>query len=282
MKTVQEILLLSADYLRQKGIENARRQAEDVIADSLEIKRLQLYLLFDRPLTDPELDECRRNLQRRGTGEPSQYIRGEVDFLNCVFKVTPDVLIPRQETEILVDKMIRELSQHDLQGKELWDVCCGSGCIGITLKKHFPQLKVVLSDVSEKALAIAKENAADNKVQVEFLQGDLLQPFQGCKVNFFVCNPPYIAESEFAELDKEVKDFEPKEALISGPSGVECYERLAKDLPTHLSPGAMVWFEIGHTQGDAIGALFSGKPWVDRRIEQDYSGKDRFFFLEIE
>lgn len=282
MKTVQEILLLSADYLRQKGIENARRQAEDVIADSLSLKRLQLYLQFDRPITESELDKCRKSLQRRGAGEPSQYIRGEVEFLDCIFKVTPEVLIPRQETEILVDKIIREIGERDLADKVLWDVCCGSGCIGITIKKRYPQLKVFLSDLSPQALAIAKENAKRNEVEVEFLQGDLLEPFKDCKVDFFVCNPPYIAESEFAQLDREVKDFEPKQALISGPSGLECYERLAKTLPSHLNPGGLAWFEIGHAQGDGVGSLFSGRPWVDRRIDQDYSGKDRFFFLEIE
>ena len=282
MKTLKDILLLSADYLKQKGISQPRRQAEEIISDALKVKRLQLYLEFDRPLIEAELEICRRNLQRRAQREPSQYIKGEVDFLDCNFKVNPNVLIPRQETEILVDKLCRQLGEIDLAEKTLWDVCCGSGCIGISIKKRFPDLKVILSDISIEALTVAKENAARNQVDVAFMEGNLLEPFQGLKADFFICNPPYISEKEFEKLEKEVRDFEPKLALVSGQSGLECYQKLAEELPLHLNKLSKVWFEIGYDQGEAISQLFSGRPWINRRIEQDYSGHDRFFFLEIE
>lgn len=282
MKTVLEILNLSMEYLQQKGVHNPRRQAEDLVSDALNISRLQLYTDFERPLTEPELNLCRTRLVRRGKGEPLQYIRGEVEFLECTIKVTPAVLIPRQETEILVDKIIGRLKEQELEGKILWDVCCGSGCIGIALKKKFPALRVVLSDLSSEALQVARDNARENAVDVSFVQGDFLNPFAGKKTHFFVCNPPYVSEEEFSQLDTEVSHYEPRSALVSGKTGLEFYQRLAKELPALLEPHGIAWFEIGKGQGEALKQLFSGVPWVLSRVEKDWAGHDRFFFLEIE
>jgi release factor glutamine methyltransferase len=282
MKTVLEILQLSAGHLQRKGILQPRRQAEELISDTLGINRLQLYLNHDRPLTESELETCRQRLVRRANHEPAQYIHGEVEFYKCFLKVTPDVLIPRQETEILVDKIVQDLSKIDLTDKILWDLCCGSGCIGIAIKKHYPQLKVILSDFSEKALSIAKENAQRNEVDVEFLQGDLLAPFSGQKADFFVCNPPYVSEAEYAHLEPEVRNYEPAQALIAGPTGLEFYERLAGELSAFLHPHAKGWLEIGAGQGERIKTFFKNHQWKSYRFEQDWAGHDRFFFLEIE
>ncbi|MBA3957897.1 MAG: peptide chain release factor N(5)-glutamine methyltransferase [Parachlamydiaceae bacterium] len=282
MKTIFEIVKLSADYLQQKQVRNSRRQAEDLIGEVLGLSRIQLYVEAERPLTELELTRCREYLKRRAQGEPLQYIHGSVQFFDCTLKVTRDVLIPRQETEILVDKIIKKLAKLDLKGKVLWDVCCGSGCIGIALKKQMPDLEVVLSDLSPAALQVAKENALANDVTVEFVCGDLLQPFQGQKAHYVVCNPPYIASRELPSLEAEVREFEPKMALISGDTGLECYMRLAKELPEHLWPRSQVWFEMGTGQGEAIKGLFNQAPWVERRVECDWAGHDRFFFLEIE
>lgn len=282
MRTILEVLTLTTDYLQQKNIANARRQAEELLGEALGLGRMGLYLEFSRPLTEIELEKCRGWLKRRAQGEPLQYIAGALDFFDCRIKVTPDVLIPRQETEILVDKIAKELSRMDLEGKILWDVCCGSGCIGISLKKKFPQLQVFLSDISEKALAVAKENATNNEVDVEFFHGDLLAPFQDRHANFIVCNPPYIAEKEYEILETEVKDHEPKLALVSGVSGLECYEKLADALPGHLTPQGRVWLEIGDGQGESIKKIFSAPVWTRCMHEQDWSGRERFFSLEIE
>lgn len=252
------------------------------MGDILNIGRMQLYVEFDRPLTDLELDQCRKKLARRAKGEPLQYIKGDVQFYDCLIKVTPAVLIPRQETEILVDKIAKQLAGQSLQGKTLWDLCCGSGCIGIALKKQFPELNVVLSDLSSEALAIAQENAHLNKVEVSFLKGDLLAPFYGQKADFFVCNPPYIAANELPLLDVEVRDYEPHQALIAGTSGLEFYQRLALGLKDVLNAHAKVWFELGKGQGEMVREMFLGAPWKSSRVEQDWSGHDRFFFLEIE
>lgn len=282
MRTVLEILKLSTDYLQQRNIQHARRQAEELLGEALGLGRMGLYLEYSRPLTEKELDKCRDWLKRRGNGEPLQYISGELEFFECRLKVTQDVLIPRQETEILVDKIAKEISSEGLDGKVLWDVCCGSGCIGIALKKKFPALKVVLSDISEKALAVAKENALANGVEVEFKQGNLLVPFENQKTNFIVCNPPYVSESEYEGLEVEVKNHEPKLALVSGESGLECYIQLSQALPSHLMAKGKVWFEIGDGQGGSIKEIFNNPIWVRSIYENDWSGRHRFFSLEIE
>lgn len=282
MKTLLEILTLSTHYLQQHGIQNPRRQAEDLISDALGMQRLNLYLEFDRPLTESELEICRQRLTRRSKGEPLQYIQGDVEFYGCKIFLNKDVLIPRQETEILVDLIVKDLEKEDLIGKSLWDLCCGSGCIGIALKKRFPLLKVVLSDISIKALELAKKNAKENQIDVQFLHGNLLEPFLGKKTDYLVCNPPYIAEEEFSTLEAEVRHFEPKQALVSGSTGLEIYSHLATDLKKYLTPLAKVWFEIGSTQGSAMYELFPSDQWRTCEVKNDWSGKNRFFFLENE
>lgn len=282
MKTVIEIVQLATEFLHKKGIPHARRQAEELISDALELKRLELYMQHDRPLSEKELDLCRTRLTRRAQGEPSQYIHGYVDFFGCSFHVTPSVLIPRQETEILVDKIAKQLEKCDLHGKTLWDLCCGSGCIGIPLKKKFPMLNVILSDVSSDALTIAKENAQRNEVEVEFRQGDFLSPLAGERVDFLVCNPPYVSEKEFDELDIEVRRYEPRLALVGGVSGLEFYGRLAENLRSVLEVPGKAWLEIGKGQGETIKKLFADGTWSQCEFEKDWGGNDRFFFLEIE
>lgn len=282
MKTLLEVLKLSTAFLQQRGIQQPRRQAEEIITDALGLDRLQLYLQHDRPLVEKELENCRSFLARRAQGEPAQYIRGKVEFLDCEIIVNPSVLIPRQETEILADKIVKEISQGDYSGKVLWDICCGSGCIGIAIKKKLPDLNVVLSDVSGSAIEVARENAQINQVEVSIRQGDLLTPFAAAKAHFVVCNPPYIAENEYSMLDSEVRNYEPRLALVGGLTGIEFYKRLARELPPHLEPHAKIWFEIGKGQGDAIKELFLNPPWNSCRVEQDWACIDRFFFLEIE
>jgi len=286
VKTILEVLSLSTDFLSKKGIANARRQAEDLLADALLLSRIDLYMEFERPLSEDELTICRKNLARRAKGEPLQYIKGSVEFFDCLIGLTPDVLIPRQETEILVDKIAARLKKDEaefgsLKGKVLFDICTGSGCIGISLKKKFPDLTVFLSDISLKALDLAKENAKKNGVEVDCLLGDLLEPFSGRKCDYFVCNPPYIAESEYASLEREVKDHEPKLALVGGVLGLEFYERLAAELPGFLRSSAAGFFEMGREQGDALLSLFSKRPWKNCLKLKDWSSHDRFFFLEI-
>jgi len=261
MKTLLDVVLLSAAFLEKQGIERPRRSAEEVIADALGKKRLDLYLQFERPLDEEELSKCREAVKRRGSGEPAAYIAGKVDFAGVTLEVNRSVLIPRPETEILIEKMGR------VEGI-LWDVCTGSGAIGIALKKRFPDLTVVISDISPEALAVASRNADLNGVDVEILQGDLLAPFEG-DCDILVSNPPYV--EDMAALSREVRDFEPKLALEGGYS---FYERLALEKERVRKK---IWLEIGARMGSRVKEIFGGGI-----VEPDWSGHDRFYHFSLD
>ncbi len=282
MKPLGEILTIPANFLKEKKCPRFRRDAEELIAHVLKLKRLDLYLQFDRPVQEAELEALRVLLKRAAKAEPVEYIIGEIVFYQCQLSVGPGVLIPRPETEILVDQACRMLCAKDFHQKTAWDLCTGSGCIGIAVKKTYPDLIVSLSDISVKALEIAAMNGHRNNVQVELLQGDLMAPFDGRKADIVFCNPPYIPSKDFLTLDSSVKDFEPREALIGGEDGLSFYRRLENELPSYLHPKAKIFFEIGAGQGESILNIFSGRGWKNRRLEKDWSGHDRFFFLEFE
>lgn len=279
MKTIGEILRLSTDHLQKKSIDRARRQVEELLSHVLKIPRIELYLQFDKPLVEEELSLMREYLKRRLKGEPVQYICGSTDFLSCHIQVTQDVLIPRPETEILVDRVIKELPKDSV---EVWDLCTGSGCIGIAVKKKRPDCRVALVDIFPKALEVAKRNANVNRVDVEIVQGDLLTPLAGRRGDVVICNPPYISEVGYNQLDPEVREWEPKIALVGGETGFEFYERLAADLPRYLKPGAKVYFEIGRGMGEGLKKIFGSSIWKNQELLQDWSSHDRYYKLELE
>lgn len=281
MKSVGEALAFIKNALQFASIQEAPRQAEDLLCDLFNYTRADLFSNLPKQLSDSQWEECKSRLALRLKGVPLQYIHGQVEFYGCQVKVNSSVLIPRQETEVLVDRVVRGLNKRELHGQVLWDVCCGSGCIGIALKKQFPELQVYLSDQSKEALNVAKENALLNQVEVFLLEGDLFLPFQGARAHYFICNPPYISEKEYIVLDKEVQGYEPKQALLAGESGLEFYQRLVKELPKHLYPNAFVWLEIGFQQGEALLELFKGEPWIRANVEKDWAGHDRFFSCQL-
>lgn len=280
MKTLLEVLTLSSHYLKEKGVERPRFQAEELLAEILKIKRIDLYLQFERPLLEEELKAYRELIKRKSKKEPLQYIRGSVDFLDTTIKVNRDVLIPRHETEILAEKIANKLKTVNLEGKILWDICCGSGCLAIALKKKFPQLNVKAVDISPAALKIAVENAEANNVNVDFYLSDLFEVFSGQKADFIVSNPPYIAEDVFPDLEEEVRLYEPKIALVSGPTGFEFYERFAAHLGEYINQNGLLFLEIGSEQGSHINKIFQMNGWNKSIIEKDWAGHERFFFLE--
>lgn len=272
MKTVLEIIRLAEGYLKERKLPRARREAEDLVADVLGLRRLDLYVQFERPLVEKELNACREALKRRAAGEPLQYIAGKVEFAGVTIEVNRNVLIPRPETEILIEMIASTLAKESLEGRVLLDLCAGSGYIGIALKKRFPALEVILSDLSEEALAVAQCNAERNGVDVTILQGDLV--FREC--DYFVSNPPYVTAEEWLNLDKSVRDFEPKMALIGGPSGLEFYIRIATVLKSYLKLGGKAWFEIGAGQGGPVKEIFQRAGWKNCTVESDWAGHDRF------
>lgn len=274
MRSIREVLDLAIPYLKDKGVSEPRRIMEEVIAHLLKVERLSLYMDLDRPLQDFEVKQLSKSLARLGKREPWQYVCGSVEFYGCDLVVTPDVLIPRQETELLVDKIVKEIPKES--SLTLWDVCCGSGCIGIALKKARPRLKVVLSDFSEKALLVAIENSKRNNVDVDLRQGDLFAPFSGEKADIIVSNPPYVKTSEMEALEPEVRDYEPHEALVAEEDGLAFYRRIKLEGLDFLKSGGKLWLEHGTGQGVTLQDLFDGRG----KSESDWAGHDRFFLLE--
>lgn len=280
MKTIIEIVKLSQKFLEDQGVLSPRRSAEELLAHQLKMSRLDLYVNFEMPLYEKDLQVLRESLKRRAKGEPVDYIFGEMKFHQLQLTVNPSVLIPRQETEILLSNIISRLKAVDLKEKIAWDLCTGSGCLGLGVKKALPDLHLILSDSSMAALDVAKANSVKNGLEVEFFQGDLLEPFKGKKADFIFCNPPYISQKDYETLSREVRDFEPKEALLGGVKGDEFYERLAAELPAFLNPGAQLFFEIGFNQGESVKKHFSSSPWKQPVLEKDWAGHDRFMYIE--
>lgn len=282
MKNVAQALSELSKAMDQQGMPNPKRQAEDLLSELLNCNRSELYINHHRNLEADEWHKCQVWLDQRLQGKPLAYLSGKVEFYNCTLEVNSSVLIPRPETEILVDRIVETLKKEDVRGKVLWDLCSGSGCMGIALKKALPDLTVVLSDISETAVELSMRNAKINHAKVTCLNGDFFTPFRGKKTDFLVCNPPYISESEYIVLDREVKDYEPGVALLAGKSGLEYYERLANELPGYLNAHGRVWLEIGYRQGEAVQELFQSPFWIKKSVENDWAGHHRFFFLEIE
>lgn len=267
MKTVLTLLDLSVEFLRKNGVLDPRQIAQDLLAHTLGWKRLDLYLNYERPLSEREIAPFREKIARAAKKEPVEYIIGEIEFCGLLLKVDKRALIPRKETEIFVEKIAKQIEKG-----VLFDVCTGSGCIGIALKKKRPDLEVFIGDLSSAALDLARENAEKNGVDVHLLQGDFLEPFRGKKADIVVCNPPYIRKSDYEKLDPSVRMFEPIEALIGGEKGTEYYERMQREIPGYLKENARLFFEIGYDQEEALLELFP-----EGKIERDFSSHPRFF-----
>ena len=220
-------------------------------------------------------------IEKRLKGFPIDYVLGEVEFFNTRIGLSQDVLIPRCETEILVERCVETIQNESHDNKIALDLCTGSGCIGLSLKKACPSLRVILSDVSPAALEVARENGKKNKLDVECILGHLFTGIKEVKIDYLLCNPPYIPESEYQELDLSVKEYEPKLALQGGEDGLMFFRMIELDAKNILNPGAKCFFEIGYNQGDTVNKIFSDIVWEKKKVFKDYAGHDRFFFLEF-
>ena len=282
MKTLRQVLELSRGLLQREGVSSSRRVAEEIISSALHISRMELYLHFDRDVAETEWRRCQKKLDRKITGEPVEHILKVIDFFHNKIEVHSSALIPRQESEILLQKVSDIIRGSEKEGGILLDLCTGTGCLGLGLKRSFPSLDVYLSDISTECLNLANRNSRRNGLDVTLLQGDLFTPFSGRKADYFICNPPYISKKDFDTLDSSVKNYEPSLALLGGESGLEFYQRIEKALPEHLNPGAQIFFEIGYDQGSALMEIFGSSCWKSARCEKDWAGHDRFFFLEFQ
>ncbi|NGP44720.1 peptide chain release factor N(5)-glutamine methyltransferase [Bacillaceae bacterium SIJ1] len=246
----------------------------------LNMSRAQLFASFCEPMPAKEHTALLKLLESHTEGEPLQYLTGEEQFFGRTFDVNSAVLIPRPETEELVDEVIKQV-QSFFEGQKplrIVDVGTGSGIIAVSLACAFPDAEVWAIDISEEALAVAERNAKRHQANVHFLQGDLLSPFiaKELKAHVVVSNPPYIAEEEWIGLDMTVRDHEPKRALCAGVDGLDMYRTLCTQLPVVLTPTGMVAFEVGFTQGKAVRDMLSQSfPNAHVRVNRDINGLDR-------
>ncbi|MEQ1891733.1 MAG: peptide chain release factor N(5)-glutamine methyltransferase, partial [Planctomycetota bacterium] len=265
-RTAREMLELARAFLAKKGVESSRREAELVVAHALGLDRLGLFLALDRPLARDEVVRGRELLTRRGKREPTAYLTGQREFYGRVFQVGPGVLVPRPETELLVDRARTLAGERADLG--VLDLGTGSGCLAITLALELAGARVTASDLSARALAFARANAERLGATVEFLEGDGLAPVRARRFDLVVSNPPYVDPAERASLAPEVAEHEPSEALFA-PAGkpdhwAELLARAAREL---LAPGGTLLIELGFDQAPRLrGALADlGLPLVFTR-----------------
>jgi release factor glutamine methyltransferase len=250
--TVLKVLTWTRSYLAEKGVENARLEAEWMLCAVLGLDRVGLYVNFDKPLTDPELAMFRGMVARRARREPLQHILGTQEFMGLEFSVTPAVLIPRHDTEVLVEEAAKRVAPAG----RILDIGVGSGCIAVAMAKTLPQVEVWGVEKSPEALALAERNAARHGVRVTLFEGSLFEPFPGQRFDLIVSNPPYIPTGDLENLQPEVRDFEPRSALDGGADGLDFYRLIIPAAPDYLSPGGWLLFEAGIDQAVAVLALF--------------------------
>jgi release factor glutamine methyltransferase len=282
--TVLEAIQKSADFLGKKGVESSRLQAELLLAHQLKMPRMKLYLNFDRVLTTAETDGLRELVKRRAAREPLQHIVGSASFCGLEISVTRSALIPRPETEMLAELGWKFLSTINPELSTVLDFGTGTGCIAIALAAKCPNAKVTALDISPDALALARQNAQQNKVaeRMGFLLGDgFVAMTAGVKFDLIISNPPYIASAEIATLEPEVKDFDPRTALDGGADGLDFYRRLAQEAKAFLKSGGKIMVEFGDGQANDISKIFETEKWVVEAVEEDYSHRRRILIARL-
>jgi release factor glutamine methyltransferase len=271
--TVLELLQSTAVYFSKRQVENPRLNIEHLLADALGKKRIELYLEFDREVPPTLLEPLRNKVRRRAEGEPLQHLLGYWDFFGRSFKTDRRALIPRQETELLVETVLREIEPGEASGGRLADVGTGTGVLAITFALERPGLKVVGLDISDEALTLARENATRLNACIALFRSDLLDGIDGT-FNWVVANLPYIATDDLPGLPKEVK-FDPPIALDGGEDGLTIIERLIESLPGKLTSNSLVALEVGQGQAQRVAGFFARQNFRDITIKKDYQGIER-------
>lgn len=283
MNSLLELLKKSTDFLAKKGIENARLQSELIFAGTLRCRRLDLYLQFERPLTQPQVDVLRERIMRRARHEPVQYIVGDTDFRSLTLKCDSRALIPRPETEELVGFVLEKLDACLPAGKaaRVLDLGTGTGAIALSIASERPGTQLVAVDKSAYALALARENAASLPVagNVDFLQSDWFENVEGV-FDAIVSNPPYLTQAEWECAQAEVRDHEPLSALVAENAGLADLEKILRGAREHLAPNGFVAFETGIAQHEALAEIARACGFEKTESKTDLSGRPRFFFAE--
>jgi release factor glutamine methyltransferase len=274
--TVLEILKNTANYLAQKGIESPRLNIEYLLADALGMRRIDLYLEFDRTLSEEVLAPLREKVRRRAAGEPLQYLIGSWDFFGRPFRIDRRALIPRPETEILVEFALKAIRKRASPANRLIDVGTGSGVLAITFALECPDLEIVASDISMAALDLARENAEKQQVagRIQWLESDLLDSVPD-QFDFLVANLPYIPSAELSGLAREVQH-DPPLALDGGADGLAIVRRLVQQAPKVLARDAFLILELGLGQAAPVTELLGEQKFRDISVKNDYQGVQRF------
>jgi release factor glutamine methyltransferase len=276
--TLLEILRGSTDYLTRAGVQSARLEAEILLAHVLGVGRLDLYLQFERPLTEPDLTELRSLLRRRVQGTPVAYLTGEREFFGLRFSVREGVLIPRPESELVVELALARLAAKDGPTVAA-DVGTGSGCIGIAIAVRALSTRVDAVDISDTAVQVARSNAVQLGVseRVTVIQGSWGRPLKGRgPYNLIVSNPPYVSTAELADLEPGVRDFEPILALDASRDGLAPYRELLVELPELPAADATILLEVDPRRAGAVAKLASENwPSAELKLHRDLSGRDR-------
>ncbi len=280
--TILEILRWTSDYFRDKGVSEPRASAEVLLAHTLGLKRLDLYLRYDQPLTPEELARFKALMVRRRDGEPVAYLTGHKEFWSLDFQVNPGVLIPRPETEVLVTaalEAVRELSQT--KNGPLWglEIGVGSGAVVVALAKELPQTDWLALDLSAVALAVARDNARRHGVagRLHFVRGDLVSGLKpGPRFALMVANLPYVPRAEWEQLPKDIKDYEPRQALLGGEDGLDLIRALVREAHRYLQPGGCLALEVGAGQaGQVLELLRETEAYAELETLKDYQGIKR-------
>jgi release factor glutamine methyltransferase len=274
--TLQEALVQGTKLLEDGDITVPRLTAEVLLCHALHSERAYLYAHPERELREVEWIHYGRYLHERLQGKPTQYITGRQEFYGREFLVTPDVLIPRQETEVVVETAL-EIGHG---ARHILDAGTGSGALAVTLQFETHAL-VCGTDISAPALAVARENARRLGAPVDFVQCDLMSAIAGRSIDLIVSNPPYVPLSEREGLQREVRDHEPEAALFAGPTGFEIYERLVAEAERVLRPGGRMIMELGYNSRDRVLAMF-GSRWQDVRVTPDLAGIPRALAARLE
>lgn len=277
--TIIDVIRWTTNYFQEKAIDSPRATAEILLARVLKLERIQLYLKYDKPLHSGELAEYRNGIKRRVAGEPLQYITGVQEFWSHTFRITPAVLIPRPETELLVEEGLKLMG--DAPRARALEIGVGAGAIALSLASEIPDLLIIATDVSTEALSIAKINRGRMKLsdRVLLFACDLFSALsEDAKFNLIISNPPYVSEKEYQELPREIKEHEPAYALLGGVDGLDIIKVILKEAVKRLQPRGYVLLEIGSSQGKA--ALEFARDlglYQDIAILRDYAGRERVF-----
>jgi release factor glutamine methyltransferase len=273
--TVLEIIQRSAQFLAKRGVDSPRLQIELLLAQVLQMPRLNLYLDFERRLTTSELERVRNLVKRRGQREPLQHILGSASFCGLEIAVNPNVLIPRPETELLAERAWPFLKSRAAHGvPSALDFGTGSGCLAIALAMKCPMAKICAIDISPGALSVARENAVRHSVaeKIQFFESDGFSVLPAnSRFDLIAANPPYIPSDAIDTLQPEVRDYDPRVALDGGKDGLDFFRRLAAEAAAHLNVGGRMMLEFGDDQGDVLRKLFAEHNWIVEAIEVDYT-----------